>query len=85
MHEPATTHSRTLRKLKQSDVRTATFAAFSGAELDRDSGEIAITQRLALQRAPGVPLTGPPNLSLGADANSGPGSGRPVRPGDAPG
>jgi len=38
-------------------------------ELDRDSGVIAITQRIALQRAPGVPLTGLPNLSLGSNAN----------------
>jgi len=38
-------------------------------ELDRESGAIAITQRLPLQRAPGMPLTGLPNLSLGTDAN----------------
>jgi hypothetical protein len=40
-------------------------------ELDRESGELAITQRIALQRAPGVPLSGRPNVQLGGGtANS---------------
>ena len=38
-------------------------------ELDRTSGNLALTQRIQLQRAPGLPLTGLPNLNLGANAN----------------
>jgi hypothetical protein len=38
-------------------------------ELDRASGSLALTQRIPLQRAPGVPLTGLPNLTLGGNAN----------------
>lgn len=38
-------------------------------ELDRDSGDLSIVQRIPLQRAPGMPLTGLPNTVLGSNAN----------------
>jgi len=38
-------------------------------ELDRTSGNLALTQRIQLQRAPGLALTGLPNLTLGTNAN----------------
>ena len=33
-------------------------------ELDRESGELSLTQRIPLQRAPGEPLTGLPNTAI---------------------
>jgi hypothetical protein len=39
-------------------------------ELDRDSGELSLTQRVRLQRAPGEPLTGLPNTAIDADTNT---------------
>ncbi|MBE2214183.1 MAG: esterase-like activity of phytase family protein [Opitutaceae bacterium] len=39
-------------------------------ELDRDSGELALMQRIPLKRADGVtPITGLPNLTLGSNAS----------------
>lgn len=38
-------------------------------ELDRERGDLEITERVPLQRAPGVPLTGLPNTALGGNAN----------------
>ena len=38
-------------------------------ELQRSTGKLTITQRLPLQSAPGVPLSGRPNTALSADAN----------------
>jgi hypothetical protein len=38
-------------------------------ELDRVTGSLEITERIALQKSPGVPLTGLPNTALGANAN----------------
>jgi hypothetical protein len=39
-------------------------------ELDPASGALSLTQRIALQRSPGVPLTGLPNLSTGPSAST---------------
>lgn len=39
-------------------------------ELDRASGELRLTQRIPLQRAPGEPLTGLPNTAIGGDTNT---------------
>ena len=40
-------------------------------ELDRDSGELTLTQRIPLQRAPGEPLTGLPNIAIaGGDTDT---------------
>lgn len=38
-------------------------------ELDRESGQLEITGRIPLQRAPGQPLSGLPNTSLSTNAN----------------
>ncbi|MEZ5275184.1 MAG: choice-of-anchor I family protein [Opitutaceae bacterium] len=39
--------------------------------LDRDSGEIAVTEQIPLQRAPGMPLTGLPNVEVaGGNGNT---------------
>lgn len=38
-------------------------------ELDRVRGKLAITERITLQKAPGVPLTGLPNTALGGNAS----------------
>lgn len=38
-------------------------------ELDRDSGELTLTQRIPLQRAPGESLTGLPNTAIDGNTN----------------
>ena len=38
-------------------------------ELDRATGALEITERIPLQKSPGVPLTGLPNTALGGNAN----------------
>jgi hypothetical protein len=39
-------------------------------ELDRKTGALKLTQRIPLQRKPGVPLTGLPNTEIGSSANT---------------
>jgi hypothetical protein len=39
-------------------------------ELDRGTGQLTITQRIPLQRSPGVPLTGLPNTSINASGSA---------------
>ena len=38
-------------------------------ELDRERGRLEITERIPLQKSPGVPLTGLPNTAMGGNAN----------------